>query len=69
LAGRGSYRFLPPFFFPPLADFFAIAIYPPLRVGFVREEQSSYRSAAAYRHVWRCVHTPLVASSGRVRVV
>jgi hypothetical protein len=33
LAGAAAYRFLPPFFFPPLADFFAIALYPPLRVG------------------------------------
>src|SRR5262249_17977408 len=33
LAGRTAYRFLPPFFFPPLAAFFAIAPYPPLRVG------------------------------------
>ena len=48
--GRGTYRFLPPFFFPPLAAFFAIAFYPPLRVGFVREERSPYRSAAASRH-------------------
>ena len=27
---RASYRFLPPFFFPPLAAFFAIALIPPL---------------------------------------
>jgi len=33
LAGAAAYRFLPPFFFPPLAVFFAIALYPPLRVG------------------------------------
>ena len=29
LAGRGSYRFLPPFFFPPFAAFFAIVLIPP----------------------------------------
>src|SRR3954471_18926250 len=29
LAGRGSYRFLPPFFFPPFAAFFAICFIPP----------------------------------------
>jgi hypothetical protein len=51
LAGRGSYRFLPPFFFPPFAAFFAIVLYPPLRVGFVCEEHSPYRSAAAIWHV------------------
>ena len=31
--GRGSYRFLPPFFFPPLAVFFAIALIPPFTRG------------------------------------
>jgi hypothetical protein len=51
LAGAAAYRFLPPFFFPPLAVFFAIALYPPLRVGLVREEPSTaHRSAAADRH-------------------
>ena len=50
MAGRTAYRFLPPFFFPPLAAFFAIALYPPLRVGFDSEEQSPYRSASANRH-------------------
>src|SRR5512143_3193641 len=29
-AGEVAYRFLPPFFFPPLAVFFAIALNPPL---------------------------------------
>jgi hypothetical protein len=29
-AGEAAYRFLPPFFFPPLAVFFAIALYPSL---------------------------------------
>jgi hypothetical protein len=33
LTGEASYRFLPAFFFPPLA-FFAIVSYPPLHVGF-----------------------------------
>ena len=32
-SGRGSYRFLPPFFFPPLAVFFAIALIPPFTRG------------------------------------
>jgi len=31
VARRASYRFLPPFFFAPLAAFFAIAWIPPLR--------------------------------------
>jgi hypothetical protein len=30
-----AYRFLPPFFFPPLAVFFAIFAYPPFRRGFI----------------------------------
>ena len=29
-----AYRFLPAFFFPPLAAFFAIALIPPFTVGF-----------------------------------
>ena len=33
LRARSAYRFLPAFFFPPLA-FFAIVFYPPLHVGF-----------------------------------
>ena len=45
LAGAAAYRFLPPFFFPPLAAFFAIALYPPLRVGFVAK--SHLRIAAS----------------------
>ena len=35
LRARSAYRFLPAFFFPPLA-FFAIVFYPPLHVGFTR---------------------------------
>ena len=35
LRARSAYRFLPAFFFPPLA-FFAIVFYPPLHLGFPR---------------------------------
>ena len=63
LAGAAAYRFLPPFFFPPLAVFFAIALYPPLRVGFVREEPSPYRSAAA---IWHAGGASIRRSSPRV---
>jgi hypothetical protein len=35
LRARSAYRFLPAFFFPPLA-FFAIVFYPPLHLGFTR---------------------------------
>ncbi len=35
-AGKAAYRFLPPFFFPPLAVFFAIALIPPFARGFLR---------------------------------
>src|SRR3990170_7506623 len=36
---------------PALRCFLCHLVYPPLRVGFVREERSPYRSAAAIRHV------------------
>ena len=58
---RASYRFLPPFFFPPLAAFFAIALIPP----FVWDSfaRSTLRIAAPLpTGTRRCVHTPLVAS-------
>ena len=35
IGGRMAYRFLPPFFFPPLAVFFAITLIPPFTRGFV----------------------------------
>jgi hypothetical protein len=47
LAGEG-YRFLPPFFFAPLAAFFAIVIYPPFHSwDSAREGLSLHCSAAA----------------------
>ena len=58
---RASYRFLPPFFFPPLAVFFAIALIPP----FVWDSfaRSTLRIAAPLpAGTRRCVNTPLVAS-------
>jgi len=58
---RASYRFLPPFFFPPLAAFFAIALIPP----FVWDSfaRSTLRIAAPLpAGTRRCVYTPLVAS-------
>ena len=48
--GRGTYRFLPPFFFPPLAAFFAICVLSPPSCGIRSRERSPYRSAAASRH-------------------
>jgi hypothetical protein len=39
-----AYRFLPPFFFPPLAVFFAITLIPPFTRGLSRED--SHRIAA-----------------------
>jgi hypothetical protein len=46
LAGAAAYRFLPPFFFPPLAVFFAIALYPPLRVGLVAKSLQPHIAAS-----------------------
>ena len=51
MAGRGSYRFLPPFFFPPLAVFFAICFYPPLRVGFAAKSIHRIAALLPFRHV------------------
>src|SRR5215831_14503063 len=44
LRARSAYRFLPAFFFPPLA-FFAIVFYPPLHLGFTRRIVSGCRLA------------------------
>jgi hypothetical protein len=44
LRARSAYRFLPAFFFPPLA-FFAIVFYPPLHLGFTRWIVSGCRLA------------------------
>src|SRR5262252_4448277 len=46
LRARSAYRFLPAFFFPPLA-FFAIVFYPPLHLGFTR---ASSVAAAWHAH-------------------
>ena len=47
LAGEVAYRFLPPFFFPPLAVFFAITLIPPFaRRLVVCEELSPHYGAA-----------------------
>src|SRR5580765_6165055 len=70
LRARSAYRFLPAFFFPPLA-FFAIVCYPPLHVGFTCENAHVAASVAAAWHAhpapaavasW---HLPL--DSGRAR--
>ena len=45
----GCYRFLPAFFFPPLA-FFAIVSYPPLHLGFVRRSRHHLVAAAWHAH-------------------
>ena len=59
--GRGSYRFLPPFFFPPLAAFLPLRFIPP----FVWDSsaRSIHRIAAPLPSGTSAVrHTPLVAS-------
>ena len=44
LRARSAYRFLPAFFFPPLA-FFAIVFYPPLHVGFTHDLRPTVAAA------------------------
>ena len=44
---RSAYRFLPAFFFPPLA-FFAIVCYPPLHVGLTARALTRISVAAAW---------------------
>ena len=61
LAGRGSYRFLPPFFFPPFAAFFAIGLSPP-SCGIRARGAFSVSQRRCHQARRRCVHTPLVAS-------
>jgi hypothetical protein len=56
-----AYRFLPPFFFPPLAVFFAIALYPPLRVGLTA--RSTHRIAASLPPGTSTVRLPALVAS------
>src|SRR4029079_17949667 len=50
LAGQGVLPLLAALLLSALSSFLRHCVYPPLRVGFVREEHSPYRSASAYRH-------------------
>jgi four helix bundle protein len=60
-----AYRFLPPFFFPPLAAFFAIAVVPPFTCCGARGCRL-HRSVAAYRHADPREQRPrFVAGGGR----
>jgi hypothetical protein len=65
-ASEAAYRFLPPFFFPPLAVFFAIALIPPFARGFYLRGLSPRCSATAVRHVSLRLSAP-VASLGNSR--
>ena len=59
LAGARAYRFLPPFFFAPLAAFFAIVVYPPFHSwDSVREGLSLHCSAAAIWHAGLLLSAP-----------
>ena len=51
-AVRSAYRFLPAFFFPPLA-FFAIVCYPPLHIWVAGESARGLVSVAAAWHAHR----------------
>ncbi len=46
--GEAAYRFLPAFFFPPLAAFFAIALIPPFIVEFRGPGFLPLRTTAAW---------------------
>jgi hypothetical protein len=61
LTGRGSYRFLPPFFFPPFAAFLAIGLSPP-SCGIRSRGAFTVSQRRCHQARRRCVHTPLVAS-------
>ena len=60
-AGEAAYRFLPPFFFPPLAVFFAITLIPP----FARWLMIAMGSTALRRH---CLLARRPASVGALRL-
>jgi hypothetical protein len=62
LAGEVAYRFLPPFFFPPLAVFFAITLIPP----FARWLMIAMGSTALRR---RCHPGTSARSVGALRLV
>ena len=61
LAGEAAYRFLPPFFFPPLAVFFAIALIPPFTRGILSRGLSPRCSAAASWHVGLPLSAPVAS--------
>ena len=63
MTGRGSYRFLPPFFFPPFAAFLAIGLSPP-SCGIRSRGAFTVSQRRCHQARRRCVHTPLVASFG-----
>src|SRR5688500_6672267 len=54
LTGEAAYRFLPPFFFPPLAVFFAIALIPPFARRFLRGLSPRHGAAASWHVSPRC---------------
>jgi hypothetical protein len=59
-----AYRFLPPFFFPPLAVFFAIVAYPPFRRGFIAaREPPALQRRGPRRAGLRCQSLVLAAVS------
>ena len=59
ISGCDGYRFLPPFFFAPLAAFFAIVVYPPFHSwDSAREGLSLHCSAAAIRRAGLLLSAP-----------
>src|SRR3989304_10304142 len=68
---RSAYRFLPAFFFPPLA-FFAIVFYPPLQVGFCANAHAHHRGcrpARSRKAGARRVGAPPAVAEGAARAV
>ena len=64
-SGCEGYRFLPPFFFAPLAAFFAIVVYPPFHSwDSARAGLSLHCSAAAIRRAGLLLSAPRRFSAG-----
>ena len=57
-----AYRFLPPFFFPPLAVFFAIFAYPPFHRGFIAAREPPALQRRGPRRAGLRYQSPVLAA-------